>query len=398
MAGEDAHHSDADIRIPIDAVPQPLACFAVREDEVALIDTNAQFSAAFRAADAGISFETWWDKHGFTALSRSVTELRAALVAGESVDVAVTVSPTPDGDKTPDGRTYRLKSQETGDTVQTLVLLHAPVQDDAFTSEEIASVVSHDLRNPLDVAKAHLRAARETGESEHFDSLEQAHDRMERIIQDVLTLARRDGALSLTPDTEVETVAQEAWTTVDTTRVSLRLASELPAIEADPDRLQRLFENLFRNVVEHSSTDSQGQAVRGKADERGELSNAEWGESRTEANDERAGKSSDTSPDDDSPDASEGARDGARGHEKTVTIRVGVTEGGFYVADDGPGIPEADREQVFEPGYSDGDGGTGLGLQIVEQIALAHGWRIALRESERGGARFEFRGVVPCSE
>jgi hypothetical protein len=138
--------------------------------------------------------------------------------------------------------------------------------------------------------------------------------------------------------------------------------------------------------------------VRGKADERGELSNAEWGESRTEANDERAGKSSDTSPDDDSPDASEGARDGARGHEKTVTIRVGVTEGGFYVADDGPGIPEADREQVFEPGYSDGDGGTGLGLQIVEQIALAHGWRIALRESERGGARFEFRGVVPCSE
>jgi len=233
MAGEDAHHSDADIRIPIDAVPQPLACFAVREDEVALIDTNAQFSAAFRAADAGISFETWWDKHGFTALSRSVTELRAALVAGESVDVAVTVSPTPDGDKTPDGRTYRLKSQETGDTVQTLVLLHAPVQDDAFTSEEIASVVSHDLRNPLDVAKAHLRAARETGESEHFDSLEQAHDRMERIIQDVLTLARRDGALSLTPDTEVETVAQEAWTTVDTTRVSLRLASELPAIEAD---------------------------------------------------------------------------------------------------------------------------------------------------------------------
>lgn len=398
MAGEDAHHSDADIRIPIDAVPQPLACFAVREDGVELIDTNAQFSAAFRAADAGISFHTWWNKNGFTALSRSVTELRAALVAGESVDVAVTVSPTPDGDRTPDGRTYRLKSQETGDTVKTLVLLNAPAKDDAFTSEEIASVVSHDLRNPLDVAKAHLRAARETGGSEHFDSLEQAHDRMERIIQDVLTLARRDGAISLTPDTEIETVAQEAWTTVDTTRVSLRLASELPAIEADPDRLQRLFENLFRNVVEHSSIDSQGQVMRGKADERGELSNVDWGESPAETNDERAGKSNDKSSDDDSPDASEGARDSARSHETAVTVRVGVTEDGFYVADDGPGIPEADREQVFEPGYSDGDGGTGLGLQIVEQIALAHGWSIALRESEHGGARFEFRGVVPCSE
>jgi len=58
-------------------------------------------------------------------------------------------------------------------------------------------VISHDLRNPLDVAKARLRAGQETGNEDHFDHVERAHDRMEQIIQDVLTLAR--GSESIDP-------------------------------------------------------------------------------------------------------------------------------------------------------------------------------------------------------
>ena len=67
---------------------------------------------------------------------------------------------------------------------------------------------------------------------------------------------------------------------------------------------------------------------------------------------------------------------------------------GFFVADDGPGIPPADREAVFDAGYSTNDGGTGFGLSIVQEIVDAHGWRVAVTESADGGARFEIRGVV----
>ena len=56
--------------------------------------------------------------------------------------------------------------------------------------------------------------------------------------------------------------------------------------------------------------------------------------------------------------------------------------------DDGPGIPEGEREQIFEFGYTN-DGGTGLGLAIVREIARAHGWEVRATESAAGGARFE---------
>jgi len=75
--------------------------------------------------------------------------------------------------------------------------------------------------------------------------------------------------------------------------------------------------------------------------------------------------------------------------DETVTVEVGSTDDGFYIADDGPGIPESEREAVFEHGYSGSDG-TGFGLAIVESVAEAHGWTIRLTESRSGGARFEF--------
>jgi signal transduction histidine kinase len=76
-----------------------------------------------------------------------------------------------------------------------------------------------------------------------------------------------------------------------------------------------------------------------------------------------------------------------------VTVTVGDLSDGFYVADDGPGVPLDDRDDVFEAGYSTTDTGTGFGLRIVQQVAEAHGWTIRLTESAVGGARFEIRGV-----
>lgn len=69
---------------------------------------------------------------------------------------------------------------------------------------------------------------------------------------------------------------------------------------------------------------------------------------------------------------------------------VRVTVGDF---DDGPGIPDDEREPVLEPGYSTAENGTGFGLSIVQRIAEAHGWTTRVTDSEAGGARFEFTGV-----
>ena len=76
-----------------------------------------------------------------------------------------------------------------------------------------------------------------------------------------------------------------------------------------------------------------------------------------------------------------------------VTVTVGDLDDEFYVADDGPGISDDERDRVFEDGYSTVEEGAGLGLAIVAGIAEAHGWSVTVTESEDGGARFEVTGV-----
>jgi hypothetical protein len=320
--------------ITLDAFPESAVRYAVRDETIVLVVANDRFVDSFAAIESGTPFETWWAENDVSARDRTVADICSSLVAGDTVDVTVTV-----GER--DGTAYRLRSvHEPGPRADgTMGLSAGPdTSRDGPSGEQIASVISHDLRNPLDVAKARTRAARETGDAEHFDRLEGAHDRMERIIRDVLTLARNDEVIEPGTAVELDTVATDAWATVDTGPATLAVTGDLPTIEADPDRLQRLFENLFRNSVEHSSTSNPTEAG--------------------------------------------------------ITVRVGPTGDGFFVDDDGPGIPKAERERVFEPGYTVTEGGTGLGLTIVERIAEAHGWTVSLVESDDGGARFEFRDVV----
>lgn len=127
-----------------------------------------------------------------------------------------------------------------------------------------------------------------------------------------------------------EILTHNCWSNVQTPSASLRVDAE-SEIYADEHRLQQLFENLMRNAIEHA------------------------------------------------------------GDEPTITI--GGLDGGFYLEDDGPGIPQADREQVFEMGYSSTEQGTGFGLNIVKQVVTDHGWSIAVTEGSDGGARFEITGV-----
>jgi PAS domain S-box-containing protein len=239
--------------------------------------------------------------------------------------------------------------------------------------ESFASVVSHDLRNPLSVARGYLDLAREAATegaedpTPHFERVENAHGRMNRLITDLLALAREGQSVGRTEAVDIGPTARRAWEAVETTDAVLDVGDDR-TIAADGERLASLFENLFRNSVEHGSTSSRPEAD--DAVEHGSR------ERKTETEAEEAVCRS------------------------SVHVRVGLLDDsdGFFVADDGPGIPPDERDAVFERGYTTGESGTGFGLSIVRGIAEAHGWTVEATESESGGARFEVRGVEPARE
>ncbi|RKD98259.1 PAS domain S-box protein [Halopiger aswanensis] len=228
--------------------------------------------------------------------------------------------------------------------------------------QEFASVVSHDLRNPLNVAQGTLELALDGGgdggedgngnERERESRLEEcqrALDRMARLIEDLLALAEQGATVSDPNTVAVADVATKSWAMVETDGAALAL--EVPGdyrIRADPDRLQQLFENLFRNAIDH------GLAGEEDADTTGDASD-------------------------------------------DFTVTVGTLEDGFYVEDTGEGIPADEREQVFDTGYTTATDGTGFGLSIVNRIAQAHGWDVEVTGGRTGGARFELTDV-PHSE
>ncbi|MFB6189591.1 MAG: PAS domain S-box protein [Halapricum sp.] len=202
--------------------------------------------------------------------------------------------------------------------------------------EEFASIVSHDLRNPLQIIRARMGIARDTGDLEHLDAAEDAVARMDRLIDDLLDLARH-GDLSVDGDTiSIEEIASRAWLSVDPTNAEIEVDAP-DSVDADPDRLAQLLENLFRNALEHGTGD-----------------------------------------DEDGP----------------VSIRVGQTDDGFFVADDGPGVPEDKRDSIFELGHTTDNNSTGFGLTIVAEIVEAHGWSVEVADDPNlGGTRFEISGV-----
>jgi PAS domain S-box-containing protein len=196
--------------------------------------------------------------------------------------------------------------------------------------EEFASIVSHDLRNPLQVASGQLNLAREDQDNDYLETAASALERMNSLIEDVLTLARKGQKVDEFEEVSLEDITEECIRNVGKEELEVSVESD-KTFGADRSRLIQMMENLIQNAADHGGED--------------------------------------------------------------VNVTVGVTEDGFYVADDGEGIPPGRRDKVFERGYSTANNGTGFGLAIVKEIAEAHDWEVDATESERGGAKFEITGV-----
>ncbi|ELZ44419.1 histidine kinase [Halorubrum californiense DSM 19288] len=195
--------------------------------------------------------------------------------------------------------------------------------------EQFSAVVSHDLRNPLNVISGYLSLSEDELTPARYDAMSGAVDRMETLIDDLLMLARRGEAIGETEPVPIAAVAEEAWGSVRAPDATLTVTEGIGRVEADPGRLRQALENLFRNAIDHGGSE--------------------------------------------------------------VSIEVGplTTDGrvgGMYVADDGPGIPVELADAVFDSGVSSADS-SGIGLAIVDRIVDAHEWDIEARNDD--GAVFE---------
>jgi len=198
--------------------------------------------------------------------------------------------------------------------------------------KEFADIIAHDLRNPLRVIDGRLTLYQDTGEEPHLDKIADTTTRMEALVDDLLTVAKLGSAVTDPDQTDIGAVMRTAWESTGKQAPDATLRTEdIGPVYADADRLCQLFENLFRNGVEHGGT--------------------------------------------------------------AVTISVGLLDTGFYVEDDGPGISAENRDEVFKHGFTISQDGTGYGLSIVRTVVNAHGWDVTITEGDAGGARIEVTGI-----
>ncbi len=218
-------------------------------------------------------------------------------------------------------------------------LQHAFDRQSAFVAD-----ASHELRTPVTVIRGQLELLALTDAPDHEEIrrverlVRTEIMRMDRLVDDLLLLAQADVAGFLRPGTIALPAFLDDLVQGMAETASRRLVlGDVPAvhIEADADRLAQALRNLLRNAIAHT---------------------AEHGRIELAA------------------------------HVDSGQVR-------FVVDDDGPGIPEAQREAVFDrfhrldAGHSRDEDGAGLGLAIVQAIAEAHGGRAFASGSPLGGAR-----------
>ncbi|SFS08361.1 PAS domain S-box-containing protein [Halomicrobium zhouii] len=271
--------------------------------------------------------------------------------------------------------------------------------------EQFASYISHDLQNPLNLASGHLEMAREDGDEDALDTAAAALDRVDEMLTDLDHLARQPPRAGGGEYVEVPFVARQLWSFVATEDAELVVEMPEPTrIRAPARELRPLLENLLRNAVEHSSTsppshareDAAGRQPSGEpavADAPADAVEHSSTSPPSHAREDAAGRQPSGEP-----SVADAPEDAVEHGSADVTVRVGALDDGFYVGDDGPGIPPSERETVLQRGYTTAEDGSGTGLALVAEVAERNGWSIRITESADGGARFEFRDALVVTE
>lgn len=325
----------------LDAVPVPLVIAAFDGDELEVEQANQAFDDTFGFTDSQLKETSLDDLIADKAESARAHKINERVRDGERVRREVTRQ-TADGDQ----RTFLLTATAFGsEPHEESLATYLDITDLKHAQEELrqrteelenfVNVVSHDVRNPLNVASGHLDLLAAEHEGPHVETIRDAHERIQELIENTLMLARQGKTIDDITPIAIDACVESSWRMVETANATLDVETT-KTVAADGGRLRQLFGNLIRNAVEHGGEE--------------------------------------------------------------VTITVGDLEDGFYVADNGPGIPADEREQVFETGHTSTQSGTGFGLSIVKEIVDAHGWEISVTESKSGGACFEIVDVELTDE
>ena len=212
--------------------------------------------------------------------------------------------------------------------------------------------VSHELRTPLTAIRGHVDAMREglivdrDAQSDSLDVVSSAAERLERLVGDVLDLAKLDAHrfTVLREEVDMGRLVDQAYASFGEEarrrRIDYRCEAGIrPTIVTDGDRVLQIISNLLLNAFR-------------------------W------------------TPDGGRIDLTLTAENGA------VAVEVGDT---------GPGIEAREQDRIFRPFYTQDGGGTGLGLAIARELALALGGRIELESTPGSGSRFQlFLPVAPA--
>jgi two-component system phosphate regulon sensor histidine kinase PhoR len=280
----------------------------------------------------------------------AIAELVAAALAGRA-PAPLQFSPPRDSSRTVIARAASSASGEDASAHGVLVVMHDITElkrADQIRRDFVANV-SHELRTPLTAIRGYVEALgdEEAAPEERrrfLDVIVRHTDRMERLVKDLLRLARLDAGqepldlVECNVDTLLRTVAGDLSPLSEERRqrVDIRVQPDAASVRADGAKLHDVIRNLLANAISY---------------------------------------------------APEGSTIALESSRRNGSIAISV-------ADEGPGIPEADLSRVFERFYrvdksrARDPGGTGLGLAIVKHLVGLHGGEVTAENRPAGGAMF----------
>lgn len=229
---------------------------------------------------------------------------------------------------------------EIGRLARTVNQMLGRLQHSAENQRRFVADAAHELRSPIASLRVQLETARDGDGSRHRES-DMLHEtvRMESLVDHLLVLARADadGPWLRSATVDLDDIIDAAVGALGSTGpVSVDTSGVEPVqLCGDSDLLEQVVRNLLQNALRH-----------------------------------------------------------ARGAVRVSATTVGDSLALLTVDDDGPGVPEHRREEIFgrfvrlEDSRDRDRGGVGLGLAIVAEIVDAHGGRIWVSDSPTGGARF----------